>query len=198
MTCLLAGCTATPSTDGLTTWEAGRLDRLERALAASPERVGDASLLDYLEQLLRRLSPGITPPRLYVIRGSAPQAELLGDRLLRVRTGLLAAVRSEDELAFVLAHELAHRELGHMGARRAADWDGAGAEREADAVALKRLTVLGYDRAAGRALLSRLAADPAAHAALRDRIEALPDEPPATPRASQAFERALAPYRATR
>ena len=191
----LAGCAGAPRAGGgPTAWERERLDRLEAQLESSPRRVHDPDLLGYLERFLRRLATG-EPPRLYVIEAPAPQADLLGARLLRLRTGMLAAVATEDELAFVLAHELAHGELGHLAARRDAGWDAARAEREADAAALRTLARLRFDPGAPRALLERLAAGLPEGDRLRDRIEALPQARLGVPLAGSEFERALRPYR---
>ena len=192
---LLAGCAGgTHAPDGLSAWERARLERMEAALAASPARVHDARLLDYLERLLLRLAPA-TRPRLYVMDASAPQADLLGSRVLRLRTGLLAAVANEDELAFVLAHELAHDRLGHVEARRHAGWDAARAELEADAEAVRTLGRLGFRTGAPRALLQRLAARSPAGERLEARIAALPDLAVARSGATTEFSAALGPYR---
>ena len=192
---LLAGCAGAPRAPGdLTAWEAERIERLEAALAASPTRVRDPVLLDYLGELLRRLAPA-GAPRLYVVEASAPQADLLGARVLRLRTGLLAAVANEDELAFVLAHELAHDALGHTQARRQAGWDATRAELEADAAAAQALARLGYQAGAGRALLRRLAGVLPEHQQLGARIAALPGLAVAHTGATTAFRRALGPYR---
>lgn len=198
--CLAACAAVPPRPGGLTRWEQDRLQRLERGLAASPQRVRDARLERYLAQLLGRLD-GAQPVRLYVLRGTSAQAELLGGAVLRLRTGLLAAVQDEDELAFVLAHELAHRQLDHLAARRGPGWDAMQAELAADRAAQERLVALGYRRSAGLALLQRIAgrAEPPASSLMQPRIEALrrwttPGEalgPPAR------VPPALRPYRST-
>lgn len=192
---LSAGCAGAPRTiGGPTAWESERLDHLEAQLASSPARVRDTALLGYLEQLLRRLATG-EPPRLYVIQAPGLQADLLGERLLRLRSGLLTAVADEAELAFVLAHELAHGELGHLAARREDGWDAARAERAADAAALRTLERLGYDAGAPRALLERLAARLPEGQRLSDRVEALPRTSRGIPVQASEFERALRVYR---
>jgi predicted Zn-dependent protease len=197
----LAACAGVPSQPGeLTRWERDRLDRIERGLAASPLRVRDASLERYLAHLLGRLDAA-PPVRFYVLRGASVQADLLGGEVLRLRTGLLAGVRDEDELAFVLAHELSHRRLGHVAARRGPGWDAMQAELAADRAALERLVALGYRRSAGLALLQRIArqAGPPASSLLQSRIEALRESaaPGEAAGSSTGVPPALRPYRST-
>lgn len=150
---LLAGCAARA---GLTEWEAEQLARRERGIATSTSRVFDDALTTRIAGLLGRIEPGLSM-RVYVLQDPAPQAGIIGGRVLVVRTGLIEAAPSDDELAFALAHELAHAVLGHMEARRAPGWDAAGAERDADAWALARTRRLGFDTAAAASLLRRLA-----------------------------------------
>jgi hypothetical protein len=152
----LAGCAV--SGGGLSAFEREQLERRERGLAMATQRVHDPATLAHLGGLLLRLDPAARL-RLYVLEHPAPQAELIGEQVLLVRTGLLDAVRSDDELAFVLAHELAHRALGHVAARRAAGWDAMAAEIAADARASARLGEIGLDAKAGAVLLGRLLPD---------------------------------------
>lgn len=177
---LLAGLAACAGPGaGLTRFEREQLERRERGLAMSTQRVHDPAVLGRLVHWVGRIEPGATL-RLYVIEHPAPQAELIGNEVLLVRTGLLAAVRSDDELAFVLAHELAHRALGHVAARRTPGWDARGAERAADRWAAARLQALGLDPAAGRTVLARLlpGLPPPAQPPVRDRLDALEDGTP--------------------
>jgi hypothetical protein len=149
---LLAGCAAS---GGLTQWEAEQLARREGGIASSTRRVFDAALDARIAGLIGRIAPGLTM-RVYVVQDHAPQAEVIGGSVLVVRTGLLEAARSEDELAFVLAHELAHTALGHIAARRDPGWDALAAEIAADEWAVDRLLDIGLDAGAGGALLTRL------------------------------------------
>lgn len=83
-------------------------------------------------------------------------------------TRLLASAGNDDELAFTIAHEMAHNVLGHAAAMRAGGVKhGLGrtlgrsgrllrqAEREADALAGELLLDAGYDPVAGAAILRR-------------------------------------------
>jgi hypothetical protein len=68
----------------------------------------------YLREVLARLGPGTGPghgpPGLLLLDESAPWAHALPDGSVGLTLGLLATLRDEAELAFVLAHELAHQE----------------------------------------------------------------------------------------
>lgn len=125
-----------------------------------------------LQKILHRLVgddlnafAGFTP-RILVAERAVPNAFARAPHTIVLTTGLLDVVGSEDELAFVLAHELGHLLLGHvqsgaegpqsarllgMNSRRPIDL-----ELEADAFSLKMLAESGYSPASGRVLLERL------------------------------------------
>lgn len=163
--------------DGLTRLEREELQRRERQLDTSPQRVRDAGLDAYLRRLLARLDPEAQALRIHVVDRPEPQADLLGGQAVVLRTGLLEQLRDEDELGFVLAHELAHRTLAHLAARRRRDWDARSAELAADRVAAQTLQRAGYRASAGPDLLRRLldsTQDPDARELIEARISALP------------------------
>lgn len=198
---MLSGCaSAPPGKDGLTRLEQAELLRRERQLQASPGTVRDARLDAYLRRLLARLGPEAQSLRIHVVDRPGPQADLLGGQVLVLRTGLLAQVRDEDELAFVLAHELAHRRLAHVAARRRTEWDAPAAELAADRLAAQTLQGLGYRASAGSGLLRRLLLsthDQQASALIRSRLAALPPAAAGTASFDPEFEAAMAPYRTT-
>lgn len=71
----------------------------------------DSSLVNYLYRVTDRLLPGqraLTPWEVYVEKDLTPNASALPDGSLLITTGLLLRFDSEAQLAFVLAHELAH------------------------------------------------------------------------------------------
>lgn len=197
---VLAGCATRPSgPDGLTRIEQAELQRRERQLHASPQRVRDARLEAYLQRLLMRLGNEAPAMRIHVLDRPAARADLLGGQVVLLHLRLLVETRNEAELAFVLAHELAHRRLGHVAARRRADWDADAAELAADGDAVQTLQRLGYRVSAGRELLRRLLETtraPAARALIEVRIQALPaTDAGATAATDGEFEAATAPYR---
>jgi predicted Zn-dependent protease len=73
---------------------------------------------------------------------------------IRITSGMLDVVQHEDELAFIVAHELAHVDLGHgpsfLSGQRMKEWD-------ADMRAVELLVAAGYDADAGVRLLNRIA-----------------------------------------
>jgi hypothetical protein len=151
----LAGCAALPGDA-----DRGRALALERARLAGGH-VADRALYDHLDALVARIEPDARTRRaLLVVRGGEPRAELLPDGTLRLWTALLLRVGDESELAFVLAHELAHGQLGHFEQRaHAADWEPLRAEIEADQHALETLALRGWRRGAGHSLLGALRAE---------------------------------------
>lgn len=100
---------------------------------------------------------------------SAQRNAFADARHVYMTTGLLALMRSDDELAFVLAHEMAHIILGHAAAMRSGAVRGGlgrtlgrsgrivrGAERQADLLAAEMMIEAGYDAVSGAAVLRRL------------------------------------------
>jgi hypothetical protein len=137
--------------------------------------------------------------RIHVLDRPTPRADLLGGQVVVLHLGLLVRTRDEAELAFVLAHELAHRRLGHVAARRLADWDAQAAELAADRDAARTLQRLGYRVSAGSELLRRLletSRSGAARELIEARIQALPATGAGTTATTdREFEAASAPYR---
>ena len=79
-------------------------------------------------------------------------AHVASDSIL-VSTGLLRFVEDDDELAFAIGHELAHRILGHRSSRMRSR------ERAADRMGTELAASAGYDPAAAVRLVRRLAAE---------------------------------------
>ena len=85
------------------------------------ERYGALSSPDieaYMAGLSRRLNSGLSAKnkssyRITVLNLSSAQAFSPGGGFILVSRGLILSLQSEDELAFVIAHEMAHQELGH-------------------------------------------------------------------------------------
>ncbi len=132
---LLAGCAAPPP-------------------ATPADRLDDPALGAALGDLLCKLEPRCGLLHLHVIDNAAEQAHMLADGRLLFSLGLLLATDGEDEIAFVLAHELAHRRLRHSPL--AAPAQRLPMEIAADRAARARLIELGWRADAGTRLLSRL------------------------------------------
>jgi hypothetical protein len=154
--------------------------RVENELRAHPLRTGAPALADRVHRIACRLRPDrCATLRVYLLRRPGPQARMLPGGALVVHTGLLLRLRDEDELAFVVAHELAH---DGEAATRGDD------EPAADAAAIAMLRATGFDPGAAARLLVRLrdegpvaATPPAAgtHATFAERLDALPAIPDA-------------------
>jgi hypothetical protein len=143
--------------------------------------LADPEIVAWLQARADALSGG-QPVRVEVLDGPRVQAELGADGTLRIWRGLLLRTRDEAEITFVIAHELAHRALGHFERRDAgAGWDPLEAEREADRAALESLRQMGLRADASTSLLSLALGeaqrdddtDPAARDQVGQRLEVL-------------------------
>jgi predicted Zn-dependent protease len=114
----------------------------------------DPELQVYAQALVCRIAPRCADHPVLLVDMPEPQAEALPDGRIAVRKGLLLAVEEEAELVFVLAHEIAHRQLGHRAPRTLEAR--LPLELEADAVALRTLGRLGYPPDAGSRLITRI------------------------------------------
>ena len=91
-------------------WEAARQHQVE--LELSEYTLEDAELGDYLTRIAARLidpqqpTPGSV--QLTIVRDPLPNAWVYPHGSIVVHAGLLASMKSEDELAAVLSHEIAH------------------------------------------------------------------------------------------
>ena len=76
-------------------------------------------------------------------------------RRIRITTGMLQFLRNDDELAFVLAHEVSHVLLGHTGAFD--EPTPRSAEAEADRLGIQLVSKAGFDTEIAARLPERLA-----------------------------------------
>lgn len=133
-----------------------------------------------------RLQPRLTCPFEVHLARSDQRNAFADGRHVFLTTGLLARLANDDELAFVIAHELAHNILGHAAIlRRAKVEHGLSGqiirqtEREADTLAGELLLDAGFDPVAGAQALHRLGGGDlgihlfADHASDGDRIAAM-------------------------
>ena len=93
---------------------------------------------------------GITP-KIEVIASPAANAITLKTGKIVITTGLLSLLDSKSEVAFVLGHELGHLKHGISHGRKMA------AENEADQFSVTILSDSGYDPAAAKEVLRKLA-----------------------------------------
>jgi predicted Zn-dependent protease len=85
------------------------VDDYEKAVKLSALLVDDADLNNYVRKAACRVAGDYCGDlRIYVIRNPGFNASMTPNGMMQVWTGLLLRVSSEDELAAVLGHELAH------------------------------------------------------------------------------------------
>ncbi len=89
-----------------------------RLLVEKKEFIKNDSIQSYVDQIVSRLVRSnylVHPPKLVLIQNS-PDVNALSaaDGTLIIYIGLIARMRNESQLAFVMAHEMAHFELQHV------------------------------------------------------------------------------------
>lgn len=91
-----------------------QMEDYERQLQRSPLLVRDEALNAYVKAVACRVAgPYCRDVRIYLVRNPGFNASMAPNGMMQVWTGLLTRVRSEDELATILGHEIAHYTLGH-------------------------------------------------------------------------------------
>jgi beta-barrel assembly-enhancing protease len=139
------------SVEGRTAGSAADLVRAETA-APGPVRLG-ISRGDSTRAVQLVPDEACPPYPVRLVVNPEPGAFAMNGGII-VTTGLFAIAHGEDELAFVLAHEMGHLMLGHTGAITS-----EGMESEADLVALELMTGARYEPAGALTFLLRLAAE---------------------------------------
>ncbi len=91
------------------------------------EKVLDGAFIkdDYLERYVEKVLENIVshntlnpyPRRVLILSSPHVNAVCYGQGIYAVTVGLLGRIENENQLAFILAHELAHDELGHIRTR---------------------------------------------------------------------------------
>ena len=92
-----------------------KMEEEERLLKTSPFLIQDAALNAYVRGVLCRAvgEEGCRSVRVYLIRSPHFNAAMAPNGMMHVYSGLLLRMRSEAELAAVLAHEFSHFEQQH-------------------------------------------------------------------------------------
>ena len=145
-----SGCATTPEADRR------RAELEAQRLRLSANVVSDPGTQARIEAIACRVDETMCRDfEIFVLRQNRPHADVIG-RVLRISVGMLKAAGSDDALAFVIGHEIAHARLKHAPA---ADASRATAlEIEADAEGLRLMREAGYDASAATGLLARILA----------------------------------------
>jgi predicted Zn-dependent protease len=86
----------------------------EKQLGASPLVIHDPQLNGYVRDVFCRVAGDYCRDvRIYIVRNPGFNASMAPNGMLVLWTGVFMRVRDEDELAFVLGHELAHYQRAH-------------------------------------------------------------------------------------
>lgn len=132
-----------------------RSDRLADLVTGSAGVPHTVTLLRRGERITVRLDARpACPSRVHLARSDQRNAYADG-RHVFLTTGLLALLSGDDQLAFVIAHEMAHNILGHAALQRA----GASVrveERDADRLGGELMLDAGYDPIVGVQALTKL------------------------------------------
>lgn len=103
-------------------------DEAEKRIASLPQVVNDAALNTYVKNLTCKLAAEYCGDiRVYIVDEPSFNASMSANGMLLVYTGTLLRCENEAQLAFVLAHEIAHFKLRHAIAQYRTMRDGAGA-----------------------------------------------------------------------
>ncbi|WP_310533949.1 M48 family metalloprotease [Novosphingobium sp.] len=136
----------------------GRLNALHERIESAVEGAGEVRL-----RLTDRTSAlrGVTACHVHFELTTDGKGAQAGDGLVLVSRAMLSETRTDDEAAFVMAHETAHIVLGHQARRKAFGKARAvmlETEREADRIAVWLMTNAGYDPNVGPGFLRRYGA----------------------------------------
>jgi beta-barrel assembly-enhancing protease len=186
---LALGCASAPPAPDVPSWqrrdggvpvadgEPALWDESARAIAKLESAelfVGDPALDMLLAEVLHAMTPPLDDRapelRARMVKSADQNAGALSNGAIVVSVSLLAALRSESELAGLLGHEIAHVVFRHVlvereyAARSASTVDRSRLarqlEQDADSWSLARLSAVGYDPAAMPAMLHRIDPDP--------------------------------------
>lgn len=118
---LLAGCARNADTDARGEVELSDSEQVALELQRSVGLVDDPELLAYVDSIGRRItaqgSRDDVDFRFYILDMPIPNALALPEGQIFISRGVLVLVNSEDELAGILAHEIAHLEEHHADER---------------------------------------------------------------------------------
>lgn len=86
------------------------------AMLSNGDLIVDGELYDYVRMLLDKIIVNMHiegERNLFLVRDETPNAFNMGDNSIFIHLGLIHSVEVEEELVFVIGHELGHNELNH-------------------------------------------------------------------------------------
>lgn len=117
----LTGCAPTstaPSTGAALQAEQRQSQSLVQEMRRRDMLIEDPSLTRYVERVAGRIAPqrppGAPPLRTFVVKDPDVNAFTTGAGYVFVTAGLIGALENEAQFAFVVAHEVAHVDRGHV------------------------------------------------------------------------------------
>jgi Peptidase family M48 len=142
----------------------------------SLDKASESYLSEMMQRLIKAEGVGALPmvPLLQIAQSEQPLALSTPSYSIIVSQGLLQRLSNEEELAFVLAHELCHFRLAHFNNRESSDY-ALETELEADRCAVKNLFSSNYALHAAPRILAELHGDttPQLRKLGRRRLEAI-------------------------
>lgn len=98
-----------------------RMDEAEENLRSSGRVIDDPALTGYVDALVCRIAGEFCPDvRVYVVNNPGFNAMMAPNGMMVINSGLLLRAESEDELGFVIGHELVHYLENHALEQHAA------------------------------------------------------------------------------
>lgn len=138
----------TPATSGLSKWSP--LDALRLKMAKPVHMPAATGVLNRVAAELVAANGIPQPITVYVVNQPSYNARALSNGVVMVHSGLLKQVISPEEVAFVLAHEISHRQLKHHE-HHDFEIGAAGVGGVSIGYAMRRMLALGLNGKVGRA-----------------------------------------------
>lgn len=120
----IAGCAVSsgPPTAAALAEGRQRSAQIVSQLQRNDALITDRALNAYISEIVSRIAAvrprGLPPIRPYIVKDADINAFTTGGDSIFINAGLIAAMESEAQLAFVIAHEIAHVDRGHISGRQ--------------------------------------------------------------------------------
>lgn len=150
----------------------GRSEYIHQTATEYDEYIFGTPLNDYIEEIFQNIlaaNPNINAERmaLYVSRDISPNASCFGEGTLVINSSLIRRLENESQIAFVIAHEIAHYLNDHVNSSIINHVDTK--NDKATQKQIKRITKQKYNRnKEGAALLKNVVYDSSKHSRLNE------------------------------